>query len=366
MRVWILHCIVLMAACVATGNVAANDLRWAGGVTAIYQTADDDQVDSEFTASADLFITLPRTNGEWFFYIEASTTPGPNGISAVYPTANADAGSVLNGDGDGGIQISEVNYTFSLEKNRSLMIGLIDPSAWLDRSRIANDENTHFTNGSFVNNATIEFPDYTLGGVFRWLGNESAPEFVLLVASSDGLADLPDRSYQDLLNLTANERAAFLGLGASWLREHSSIRVGGWLRTGDHAVADSPGKTEMNYGVYGVLGWHAGYNAFNFRLGLANEDVSVATRFASIAYERETSLGLLGIGLAGTVISNSFEQVDLSNTTDAEIFFRIPIANGDGYITPAIQYVENPGFGTSGPTASSSAVVAGIRFHWSF
>ena len=246
------------------------------------------------------------------------------------------------------------------------MLGLIDPSAWLDRSRIANDENLHFLNGSFVNNATIEFPDYTLGGVFRWLANDTRPEFTVVVASSDGIADLPDRSYQELLSLTANERAAFLGAGASWLRDQTSIRLGAWLRTGDHAVPGSPGEFEMNYGLYSVLGWQDGPNAVNFRVGIANENVSVATRFAAIAYEKKTSIGLFGIGMSRTALTDRFRLANLENVTDAEIFRRIPIGDSDGQLTPSIQHVENPGFDVSGAVQSSSAVVASLRFHWSF
>ena len=341
-------------------------IDWAVGVTAVYQIADDDQVDPELTASADLFITVPRKTGEWLIYIEASTSPDENGVSALYPTANADAGSVLNEDGDGGIQISQLNYTFRLKDDRALMIGLIDPSAWLDKSLIANDENQHYLNGSFNNNATIEFPDYTLGGVFRWRGSDSRPEFSLVVASSDGKADVPDRSYQDLLKLTSDERGAFLGIGAGWLREKTSMRLGAWLRSDDHAVANSPDETEMNYGLYGVLDWHSGINAMNIRLGLANEDVSVATRFAAITYQRETGFGLFGIGAARTIIANNFRQGNLENTSTAEIFYRIPVAAGDGHITPSVQYVENPGFDASGSIASSSAIIASVRFIWAF
>ena len=345
-------------------TIDGND--WVAGFTAVYQIADDDRVDPELTASADLFIKIPRQTGEWLIYIEASTSPDANDVSAVYPTVNADAGSVLNRDGDGGIQISELNYTFRLKDDRRLMIGLIDPSAWLDRSRFANDENRHFLNGSFVNNATIEFPDYTLGGVLRWLGTETRPEVSLVVSSSDGQADVPDRSYQDLLKLTADERGAFLGVGASWLRDRTSFRLGAWLRSDDHAVAGSPDDTEMNYGVYGVFGWQSTVNAVNIRLGLANEDVSVATRFAAVAYERETRSGLLGIGVARTVIANSFRQGNLENTSAAEVFYRIPLGQVNGHITPSVQYVENPGLDASGSTTSSSAPVAGVRFHWSF
>jgi len=104
----------------------------------------------------------------------------------------------------------------------------------------------------------------------------------------------------------------------------------------------------------------------NFRLGIANEDVSVATQFAAIAYERSTPIGLFGLGVSKTRISNSFLQENLDDIAAAEAFFRIPIGDSNGQITPSVQYVENPGFDASGTTSRSSAVVAGVRLHWSF
>jgi len=246
------------------------------------------------------------------------------------------------------------------------MVGLVNPSAWLDRSNITNDENTHFINGSFKNNATIEFPDYTIGAIMHWLGSAARPEITLVVASSDGIADLPDRSYQDLLDLSSNQRGAFLGAGASWLRERTSLRFGAWMRSDDHEVAGSPNEFEMNYGIYAVAGWEIGDDAINLRVGMANEAVSVATRFAAVAYERRTPIGLLGLGLSRTRISNNFRQADLDDVTSAEAFLRIPLGLSGAQITPSIQHVENPGFDTSGATLGSSALVAGVRFHWSF
>jgi hypothetical protein len=358
---------VLVALAISSLGVAhADEVTLQGGVTTVLQDSDDSRVDTELTASADLITTLPRGKGEWLLYIEASSTPDSNGISALYPTANADAGSVLNRDGDGGVQISEFNYTFHIGDDRRLMVGLVNPSAWLDRSRISNDENTQFINGSFKNNATIEFPDYTLGAVMRWLGSTARPEISLVIASSDGIADLPDRSYQDLLDLSADDRGAFVGADAKWLRDQTTVRLGAWLRSEDHEVFGSPGEFEANYGIYGVLGWHIGDNALNFRLGMANEDVSIATQFAAASYQRSTRIGLLGFGLASTRIANSFRQADLDDVASAEAFLRIPIGDSGAQITPSIQYVENPGFDASGATLSSSAIVASVRFHWSF
>ncbi|MDH3578430.1 MAG: carbohydrate porin [Gammaproteobacteria bacterium] len=364
---WANQRFVALAVCLlATSGIEASEITWEGGVTSVFQDADDSRVDSELTASADLFITLPRSNGEWFLYIEASTSPDDDGVSAIYPTANADAGSVLDRDGNSHIQVSELHYTFHMTGERRLMVGLVNPSAWLDRSRITNDENTHFLNGNFKNNATIEFPDYTLGAVMRWLGSKSRPEVSLVVASSRGISELPDRSYQDLLDISSDDRDAFVGADAKWLRDRRTFRLGAWLRTENHPVAGSPNGSEKNYGLYGVLGWHDAGNALNFRLGVANKDVSVAAQFAAIAYERSTPIGLLGLGLSKTRISNSFRQADLDDVAAAEAFFRISIGDSNGQISPSVQYVENPGFDASGATSSSSAVVAGVRFHWSF
>lgn len=299
-------------------------------------------------------------------YVEASTSPQTDGVLSAYPTANSDAGSVLDRDGDSHIQVSELHYTFQMADDRWLMAGLINPSAWLDRSGISNDENTHFINSSFKNNPTIEFPDYTLGALMRWPGAGSRPEILLVVAGSDGIADLPGRTYQELLNVSEDERGAFLGAEAHWLRDQAYLRAGTWLRTSDHPVAGSPDQFEMNYGAYGVLGWQGDRNAVDFRVGLANDAVSVATIFFAAAYERSMPHGLFGLGVANTRISNSMRRADYEGVYSAEAFFRIPIFGSNGNITPSIQYVENPRFELPRTTSSASAAVVSVRFHWSF
>ena len=358
--------LVALAACLGCSTVHAERVTWEGGITAIYQDTDDNRADAELTASADLFATLSQERGQWLLYIEASSSPDSNGVSAFYPTVNGDAGSVLTAGGDGGVQVSELNYTFFMEGERSLVLGLIDPSAWLDRGRIANDENKHFLNGSFVNNATIAFPDYSLGGVFRVLGNDRRPEITVVVSGSDGIADTPDRSYQDLLDLNEDGRGVFLGSGASWLNERTSWRIGAWLRNDEQNVDDSSADDEINYGVYGVFGWLSGADAINVRAGMANSDGSAADRFLAVAYQRKTQFGVLGIGVADTRIAGDLVGPGRDNALDSEIYFRIPVLDDAGHITPSIQYVEVPAVDETDPASGSSAIVAGVRFHWSF
>ena len=358
--------LVALAACLVCSTVHADGVTWEGGITAVYQDTDDNRADAELSASADLFATLKQERGQWLLYIEASSSPDSNGVSAFYPTVNGDAGSVLTAGGDGGVQVSELNYTFFMEGERSLMLGLIDPSAWLDRGRIANDENKHFLNGSFVNNATIAFPDYSLGGVFRVIGNDRRPEITVVVSGSDGIADTPDRSYQDLLDLNEDGRGVFLGAGASWLNQHTSWRLGAWLRNDDQDVEGGMSDNATNYGVYSVFGWQTGANAINVRAGIANSDGSVADRFLAVAYQRKMGLGVLGVGVAAAGIAGNLGGTGRDDALDSEVYFRIPVLGDTGHITPSVQYVEVPAVDVSDAASGSSGIVAGVRFHWSF
>ena len=358
--------LVAFAGLIVNPAVYANDVSWEGGITTVFQDTDDKRAEPELTASVDLFATLKQERGEWLLYVESSSSPKSNGLSAFYPTVNGDAGSVLTAGGDGGVQVSELNYTYSMGNDRSLMLGLIDPSAWLDRGRIANDENKHFLNGSFVNNATIAFPDYTLGGVFRMLGNNRRPEITVVVTGSDGIADTPDRSYQDLLDLNEDGRGVFLGSGASWLNDRTSWRFGAWLRNDDQNPDDNRADDDINYGIYGVFGWQSGANAVNVRAGTANSDGSVADRFLAVAYQRKMQIGLFGVGVADTRIDSEFGGPGRDDALDSEIYWRIPILDDAGHITPSIQYVEVPAFDSTDSASGSSAMVAGVRFHWSF
>ncbi len=343
----------------------ALDSRWEGGFTAVAQYADDSRTDAEVTASLDLVGSLDTENGQWLLYIEASSTPRSNGVSALYPTVNADARSVLTREGSGGIQISELSYTHTWNDERSLMVGLVDPSAWLDRGRIANDENQHFINGSFVNNATIEFPDYTLGAIYRRHA-EDRPEITFVLTGSDGIADIPDRSYQDLLDLTSDERGVFAGAGIAWHRPKTSYRIGAWYRSDDHPVGGSPDENEANYGTYAVFGRQIGEGRINLRVGFANSDVSIADRFISLAWQRRVGPGLLGAGAAHTSISSGFQTGGDRDAFDSEIYYRIPFYSGKGHVTPSIQYVETANLSSSDVAANSSTVVAGVRFHFAF
>jgi hypothetical protein len=72
-----------------------------------------------------------------------------------------------------------------------------------------------------------------------------------------------------------------------------------------------------------------------------------------------------------TALQNSDDsRVETELTASADLVLTLPrrtgVGDGGAQVSPSIQYVENPGFDASGPTFSSSSVVASVRFHWSF
>ncbi len=198
-------------------------------------------------------------------------------------------------------------------------------------------------------------------------GREIAPEITLVVAGSDGIADIPDRSHHNLLNLTSDERGVFLGANAGWARNDWTYGIGAWRRSDDHQVLGANDQPmERHYGGFVNLDWSNNAHAVTARFGSAKERVSIANRFASIAYQRELEVGVVGVRVSRTAVASTFRQRELDDLTGAEMYFQWPLGDGSGAITPSLQYVENPGFDGSGQATPSSALVASVRFHWAF
>jgi hypothetical protein len=271
-------------------------LRAEGGITATHQReTNGDRLDTG--ASGDFFLYLPVSRGEWMLHVESATSTSPDSLFSVYPESNSEAGTAQDSDGGSRLQISELYYRWTIDSGKELTLGEIDPSGYLDRSRIANDENSHFLGASFVNNPTIDFPDYALGLMYRLKRNESSPEITAILSSSDGLADNPGRSYRELIDISDAGKAPFAGLGARWSIRNTRIGVGGWYRSDEHPDLTEPELTLHNYGLYGVNGWQDGNNGVNFRIGAARDADSPAQLFVGAAHAGVTRVGAVGIGV---------------------------------------------------------------------
>ncbi len=361
----------LLVTCIASaclgGIVSAQEAGWNfnGGVTAVSLHPTSSAPGNDETLSADLYVRRTTRNGSWFIYVEGNSSLDPDAASTILIEANADAGTALDPDRNGRIQISELNYRAAIGDGSFLTVGLLDASGYLDRTRITNDENVQFLGASFVNNPTIAFPDYTLGLVYERPAEGLFPQVNAVLTSSNGLADNPNLSYSQLLRLTDSDDGAFAAIGLGWPSERQLVRIGAWANTRPHVSLDSSRNDATNYGAYAVYGRSWNDHGLNFRIGVANADLSEGSRFASLAYRFRWRNHGLGAGIARTFLSPNIDDPSRDDSTQIELFGRFNISPTI-HFTVSLQRLIHSGFVAVPSDPRDSARLIGARFHMSF
>jgi len=345
------------------GVISERKVSVEGGFTVTAQSTSDARINDELLSSFDLVAEIPNGVGQWIAYIEGNTSPRINGVSSVLPEVNGDAGTALDRDGKGRLQVSELHYSREFGEN-SMTIGLLRPSCVLDSSSVANDETLQFLSHSFVNNPTIAFPDYTLGTCVHFEQGKTGPGYNLLLTSSHGLGDNPNASYSELFDLDADGKGVFLGGELYWENAHSMWRLGAWKSTADENYLDGSGNTGHNYGVYLTTDHAIGDSMINVRLGMANDEISEAASFAGVALEMPMYGHTFGVGVAQTGVSDKAGS-GKDDSRQAEAYLRFSLTE-DIRITPSIQWIENSGFDNTGTNHDKSIMVYGARATYVF
>lgn len=332
----------------------------SGGLTATWQDSSDARLESESTASADLVFTYEAGPEQWRLYLEANSTPNPQGVSGYLPEANADAGSALDKDNKGRVQVSELNYRYAFNERQVLSGGLLDVSAYFDQSRIASDENTQFLGVSFVQNPTISFPDYTLGLVYEQLMS-ARTTLRLGLASSHGISDNPNLSYAQLLDVRAQGHGAFAIGSLTRAAERSLLRVGAWAHTGAHESLDGQREGLYNYGAYLLNGYQFKAQGVSLRLGFARAQVARAAGFIGLSYQYRRPTWVFGLAGARIFASpRAPRDSALSDTTHYETYVRYAVGSS-AYITVDAQRLRNSNLDASGALFDRQVNVYGLR-----
>lgn len=352
-----------ICAILATSSAMARTAEIAGGVTAVYQNADDDRVDSELIGSLDLVATLEAGYGLWTLRIEGNTTPSGGHVAALFGEANGDAGSALDRNGKGRLQVSELLYSQPTEHGE-FAVGLLDMTGFLDASIVANDETAQFLAAGFVNNPTIEFPDYTLGAVFNRTPEQPGFGYIAALGSSNGLGDNPKASYSELVDVSDKSKGVFGALELSWNRETMIYRLGAWINSADHAELAGASTDENNAGLYLSADWLNGPLTANMRLGIADKTVSEAAEFVAIAGAYQVDKITYGLGFALTGASGDLSG-DVDDTRQVEMYVRFDVCE-NVRITPSVQWLENSGFDASNADFDDSVLVTGVRLSATF
>ncbi|MDH5435143.1 MAG: hypothetical protein OEX83_00145 [Gammaproteobacteria bacterium] len=352
------------------GAASGNGLnaKVEGGMTATFQASDDNRVDNEGFASFDLVTTIPTRGGEWTIYLEGNTTPGSDHVSTRIGESNGDIGSATDRNGEGRIQVSELHYTTGVGPG-SLTVGLVDAGGFLDGSDVANDETAQFLGGTFVNNPTIGFPDYTLGFAYHIDNGEKNPSYTFFLGSSHGLGDNANKSYSQLIDVTkdvdaTHEKGVFAAAEVGLPLAGTMVRAGVWTNTSDQDRNDGNG-TDENYGLYGVVDGSVGKVKWNMRLGWANDEVASAESFIGFAAEMPVAGMTMGAAIGHVVQSDQVSAGAKDDKNHAEIYLKHDYSDNFS-ITPSIQFIENSGFDSSNTTFDDSQTIFSMRANYSF
>ena len=187
-----------------------------------------------------------------------------------------------------------------------------------------------------------------------------------MLTNADGIADNPTRSYSELLDFSGSGNGIFAAGAARWFLDGTEFEAGLWVRTDDREHLDDPTRSSRNYGAYAVYDRVFGEHAINLRAGIANKDVSPATRFASVAWRRDLAAGTLSVGYARILESSRARRTASGDTDHAELWFRRPLLADALHGTLSLQYIANPGFDGSNVSAEAHALVAGLRLDYAF
>lgn len=342
--------------------VRAQEWVPSGSLVLTHQTAHPGQIASETLAQGSLRLRRGTAASAWTVHVQAATTPDPSGVSRRLPEVNAVVGAGLGADDHGRVQLSELFHSGTLAPGRVLSVGYLDISGYFEQSRIASDETTQFMGASFTGNPTIEFPDYTLGGVYEH-ALASGPVLRLGLSSSNGLADNPARSYSQLLSVHSEGKGYFAIASVSLPRPRYLLRLGGWVNTADHDALDGSAGGLRNQGGYMLLGLQRDRHAMNVRYGMASAQVSRASSFASLGYQYRVSPNVLGLGMARSRLSDREPDRALGDTRHAEVYWRRLLVPGF-FLTLDAQRLRNPGFGSSSELRGHALTVYGVRLTW--
>lgn len=337
----------------------------SGGITFTAQHTDDGRLDAEGLASGDLFLTVPGLGGEWTLHVEGSVTPGTHGVASLVGEANTDAATVLSPDRHGNAQVSEIMFTYPLAEGRVLTLGMLEAAAFFDTARTAIDENTQFVGLSFKHNLTIEFPDYALGAVYQHATVDGGPELRFTLSSSHGLADNPEASYAQALDINGTDKGAFVAAAGLWQIGAWHSELGAWTHTATHHALDGSPGDRRNYGAYLVLGREGPGHAFDLRYGRANAEVFEAEAFLALTWEWRRPEATYGFGAARTFLADDAAGPGRDDMSQYEVYARFGLGH-DLELTPHLQHITNSGFDASDAAFARALNIVGLRLAWAF
>ncbi|MCF7821423.1 MAG: carbohydrate porin [Mariprofundaceae bacterium] len=340
------------------------------GTTIVGQQASkqNNSINRDVIGSVDLVMGADIGPGRLHIYGEGSTTPAIS-ANSVIAGANHDAGSAVDKNGNGRVQLSAIRYDFDIDR-LNVSLGVQDLTAFADTTAVSNDETSQFLAGPLVHNPAVAFPDYTPSLVLSH-GAEDVVNATLLVANAYGLGDNPSANYADLFKFgrdkNTNLRKGIFTLAELRLPNDVGATLGGWMRTSELPQHLGGANRNSAFGVYANAdGGLGGNTLWSARLGWNSaRTTDEVIAHASMAVEHSyTEDHVIALGVAWNGLSPDFRSTyaNAANPMVAELYYRWQV-NEYVAISPDVQYWSNAnslsknGVGRVG----GSAWVCGLR-----
>jgi len=311
--------------------------------------------------------------GTLLVYLEGSKGHGidPRFVGSEFGV-NADADSTAGHR----LQFSEYWYEQAIADGLvAIRVGKMDGSRDLDTNAFANDECTQFLNGALVNNPTIPFPDYALGGqiiVRPCSGFYLAA--TALDANAEGWTSGRDTALEsDSDWFVAAEAGVVYGIPTpAEAQLEGAVRIGVWHDPVRYDLVGRDGQTAK-----GESGWYLSCDQVLYKEGADQDDSQGLGVFARYGYapddyscvEHFCSAGLhyqglipgrdddvLGLGFARGKFGRPARR-GLAHGSEAvyECYYSIPVGPG-ATLTVDVQYIRHPG------ADAPASFVPGFRF----
>ncbi|MBN2841682.1 MAG: carbohydrate porin, partial [Sedimentisphaerales bacterium] len=285
-------------------------------------------------------------------------------------------GSMLGANADyigsRSLDIVELFYQADLTDSFSLTVGKIDFTGFFDASAYANDEASQFLNGALVNNPSIPFPDYSLGVIAGLTLNE---ELYVQAGIADAQADGRETGFSTAFG---GEDYYFYIAEAQYSLANelpSSFTLGIWHDGQPKAATGVADPSRSDVGMYFNIDQKLINESDDAQQGLAlffrygcndhkNNDIH---NFVSGGFHYQ---GLLpgrdadtcGLGYANARLTDYVaDAYPAAHEGVCEGFYNCCL-NEYVSITPALQYITNPG----GAVDTGSALAGSLRMQVSF
>ncbi|OCQ19089.1 hypothetical protein A7985_21830 [Pseudoalteromonas luteoviolacea] len=265
-------------------------------------------VERERLYSIDFESTMTNAQYTWFMWLEYSRNPSEGGVSSWLGNTNEDAATTEDGRGSSRAQISALYWQYALPNNaQQVLLGLAEVSMLVDTNEVANDEVGQFMAAGFVNNPSIDFPDYAPAVRYQGETSDEQWRWRILLSTARGLAD-NQGNYTDTLNQIDGGDGVFTTLeGQRQLAGNVTVTLGSWHNS-----------DTKRHGVYSALYKEMGSAQLHSRLGHSrsyrlteDNQASEQTHFASLSgqYTRQAYTFAAGASFIGNESSDGLSAI---------------------------------------------------------